>query len=579
MLATSRSAEGAGDYPVAGLLDWMESPRAGRGLYFANDAGGFDLVEFPRLAELVMAAAEEIAAVAARPGGAISLQLPTGPGFVSAFIGSLVAGYTPSPLPPPTFMRNQEHYVAQLTDVIRAADPAAIVSDPAFAEAAAQAAERAGTGFAPVELELSGDGSGFERRAPADLALLQFTSGSSGRPRGVEITWANLESNIRMIRHWLRMRPDDQTVTWLPLYHDMGLIGCLLTPIVNQSDVWIFRPDQFIVNPRRWIECLGTRAVEIAVSPSFGFAYAAKHVRPEHVEDHDFSAWRIAICGAERLDPEALRRFSELLAPRGFRPETFLPAYGLAEATLAVTGVHVPDVPRAVRPDWDGLRFGYELEIEAEAPIDDADTIGDGSGWLVGCGPPLLGAAVEIVDDEGDSLGEDRVGEIAVIADTVARGYQGGDNVGSTSFSPDGLRTGDAGFVHGGELYVVGRIGDALKTRGRAVFVEDLEAKVCAHAGLPKGRVAVLAGTAAGADSLVALVEVDPGGWEEEVGALLARELGPDGVVRVLAGPRGTIQRTSSGKPRRRVLWRQLLEGALEADVVYERANGAARPV
>jgi acyl-CoA synthetase (AMP-forming)/AMP-acid ligase II len=378
-----------------------------------------------------------------------------------------------------------------------------------------------------------------------------------------------------MIRTWLGMRPEDQTASWLPLYHDMGLIGCLLTPLVNQSDVWVFRPEQFILTPLRWLECLGARGVQLTVSPSFGFAYVAKHAPPERLEGLDFSAWRVAICGAERLDPEALRRFAGLLAPYGFRPETFLPAYGLAEATLAVTGVGVDAVPRAVRPRWDTVQLGEPVVVEAEAALTDAEAIGDGSGWLVGCGEPLLDAEVEVVGDDGVALGDDHVGEIVVRSPAVARGYQGGDDVGTSAFGAAGLRTGDAGFLHGGELYVIGRIGDALKVRGRAIFSEDLEARVCAEAGLAKGRVVVLAGLIEGVESLCALVEDPPGDWVGAVASLLERELGPEGDVRVMAGPRGTIQRTSSGKPRRRVLWRELLAGSLDAEVVHRRAPGA----
>ena len=560
-------------YPRAherpGLLDWIEDPRPDAGYHFADDDGGWTFWDYPRIARLAASAARQIEELRSRPAGPVSIVTRTGPEFIAAFVGTLLAGHVPSPLALPVFARDRQRYVDHAASIMRAADPALVVVDEGVQDVLADAATAADLGHSPHTLALDEDDD-TSRRTPAELALLQFTSGSSGRPRGVRVTWENLESNIAMIRGWLEMGPNEQTATWLPLYHDMGLIGCFLTPMVNQSDVWIMRPDQFIADPLRWIDCFGSRGVEIGVGPNFAFAYAAKRLSDEALEGMDFSAWRIAIVGAERLDPAVLGGFAKRLQRHGFRGAgAFLPAYGLAEATLATTGVPHAAMPRAVRPDWDRARFGAELPIAEEAPLSETDRIGAGDGWVVGCGGAHPGVAVEIVDEDGAALPDGYLGEIAVEGLTIADGYEGGGQ-GSTRFEGRRLRTGDAGFTSGGELFVMGRLGDSVKVRGRTVFVEDVEARLATVDGIQKGKCVVLAGTDATRETLVALVEAPPGEWSEGAATILLNEVGRDAVVKVLAGGPGTIERTSSGKPRRRVMWTDLVAGRLDAEVVFD---------
>ena len=444
-----------------------------------------------------------------------------------------------------------------------------------FEEMIEEAAEAAGIPGRVVRIDVGGgsDDAKIAPAAPSELALLQFTSGSSGRPRAVRITWENLESNVAMIRRWLEMGPDDMTATWLPLYHDMGLIGCMITPMVNQSDVWVMRPDQFIRDPVRWLECYGVHGAQLGVAPNFGFGYANKRLADEELERMDFSEWRVAIVGAERLDADVLGRFARRLERRGFRASTFLPAYGLAEATLAVTGVPLDQVPRAARPDWDGARFGEPLAVHETTVLTDGERIASGDGWLVGCGPPHPGVAVTIVDEERRELGERALGEIAVTGPTVGDGYLGDPGV-STCFDGELLLTGDAGFVLDGELYVMGRLGDSLKVRGRTVFIEDVEARIATF-GVAKGKCVVLAGSHAGENRLAALAEMPRGPWVEQAAATLEREGDQSTRVTVLCGEPGAIERTSSGKPRRRVMWQMLVRGELAAEVVYDRPAGS----
>jgi fatty-acyl-CoA synthase len=569
-----------------GLLDWLDAPTPGRGLHFAEDDGGWTFWEYPRLAVVVAEAAERIESERTRDSGPVSIAFPSGPEFVAAFVGSLAAGHTPSPLALPMFMRDPEQYTRHTAAILKATDPALVLAERDLREQLARAAVQAGLAGVPVALELTGTREiVLTRRAPAELALLQFTSGSSRRPRGVRVSWENLEANLAMIRVWLGgEEPDDAGGAWLPLYHDMGLIGTLLLALVNQGDLWILRPDQFIREPLRWLELFGRRKVSLGVAPNFGLAYADRRVSDEQLQGMDFSGWRAVIVAAERLDPALLTRFAHRLAPHGFKPSAFLPAYGLAEGTLAVTGVPLAEIPLAVRPDWANVSLGRRVPVEQCSRIGERDRFGSGAGWLVSCGRPLPEVTIAILDEAGSELPEGHLGEIRVRAPTVALGYMAGEGD-ATRFAPEGLITGDAGLLIGGELYVLGRLGDSLKVRGRTLFVEDIEAQLAVVEGVSRGKVVVLAGADGRRNVLAAVVEAPRGEWVSEVARILDAEVGGAASIEIFASPPGAIQRTSSGKPRRRVMWKELLGASIEGEVVFSTAaprallaNGIADP-
>jgi alkylation response protein AidB-like acyl-CoA dehydrogenase/acyl-CoA synthetase (AMP-forming)/AMP-acid ligase II len=573
-IAATTTAPTAAGLDRRGLIDWLENPTTGHGLHFADDDGGWTFWEYPRLAALVAEAAERVESERVRDCGPISIAIPSGPDFVAAFLGSLVAGHTPSPLALPIFLRDPEKYVRHVAAILETADPALVLAEEYLIEQLTQATEHAGLATAPVTLGATGDREvPLNRREPAELALLQFTSGSSGRPRGVRVTWDNLETNLAQIGGWLQMDEDDSMGTWLPLYHDMGLIGALLWPMVNQKDIWILRPDQFIRDPLRWLELFGRHGVTIGVAPNFGYAYAHRRVTDEQLEGMDFSRWKGTVAAAERLDPEVLTTFAQRLEPHGFSATTFIPAYGLAEGTLAVTGLPLEETARAIRPRWDEMGFGTKVTVEETAFLGDRDRFGSGAGWLVSCGRPLEEVTVSIVDEEGRDLPEGHLGEIKVQGPNVAHGYTGHAG-GSTHFEPDGLISGDAGLIVDGELYVLGRIGDSLKVRGRTLFVEDIEAQLAAADGVSKGKVVVLAGADGERNVLAAVVEATRGAWVHEVQRILEAEVGGEAAIKIVASPPRTIQRTSSGKPRRRVMWKDFIGGSVPGEVVYSTSGG-----
>jgi fatty-acyl-CoA synthase len=550
----------------AGLLDWLDDPETDRGIRFASDEGGWDYATYEELARGARGVASLLAERGLRRGGVVSIVAPTRPSFVTAFFGTLLAGGTPSPLVPPFYFASPDLYVRHTAELLETASEM-VLTDDSLREIVSRAYAAAGLPGNPLIIEQAEALDTFERRPPSDLALLQFTSGSSGSPRGVQVTWDNLTANVEMIRGSIDWRADDIGAGWLPLYHDMGLIGCLVTPVAHQRDIWIMRPDHFVRDPMFWLERFGRYGATLTAAPNFCFAYAAKRLRPEQLEGMDFSAWRAAIIGAERLDPGTLGKFAALLEPYGFRRQVFLPAYGLAEATLAVSIQDPGKVPRVVRPSWTEIRFGQPVPLTGDTQLGDPQ-IGDGAGWLIGCGQPLPGVKVTVADETGRTLPDGMLGELTVKGSTVASGYAGGAESISTSLADGLLRTGDAGFIWDGELFVVGRLGDSIKIRGRTIYAEDIEAKLTALPSVPKGRTIVIPGWRRGEESVTVVTETDPGEWIEPAMQLLRSEIGMETPIRIVTGPVGTIPRTSSGKPRRRLLWQAVVDGTLEGVAV-----------
>jgi fatty-acyl-CoA synthase len=563
-----------------GLLDWVLEPSCQRGLALAQDDGGWAKVSYASLAEQVMRIGAGVVEHRARPQGPVALVLPSGADLAPAFFGALWAGHTPCPIAPPTFLRDSQEYVEHLAGILAVANPSLIVTDPTLIGLVEQAQRRAAL---PAPAQIIDTATLREHDAmptparAAELGLLQFTSGSHGAPCGVEVSRANLEENISMIHQWMRASTDDIGAAWLPLHHDMGLIGCLITLVVNDMELQMMRPEQFIREPLRWLECFGKGGATLNAAPSFAFGYCCKRIAPEQLQGLDFSAWRVAIVGAERVDAAALTEFAELLRPHGFQSTTFLAAYGLAEATLAVSGTNLTDAPRLACVQNSDADDPARVQICARASLSSAPLPPADGSWLVGCGRPLDELNVKIVDDDGNALPEGHIGEVVVRGPTVARGYHRNSQARSTRFADGDLRTGDAGFFDGDELFVLGRMGDSIKLRGRSVYMEDLEARAGQIPGVPRGKVVAFAAADATGATVGVLVEQAPGDWIENLRRLLISQLGEHVVINVLSGERGSILRTTSGKPRRRAMWQAWRQGEIDALQVGLSVNAPTR--
>jgi acyl-CoA synthetase (AMP-forming)/AMP-acid ligase II len=569
MEAGSQLLAAAGTGARPDLLEWLREPHTERGIRFARGTDEWELWTWAELAAAVNDAAARIRESTTATSGVVAIVAPNGPEFIAAFYGALLAGFTPCPLAPPKVIDDAARFRARLRSLLEIARPVALVRTTE----APEVLDSIYDGCPELILTASRTGSAFTPAPPAELGLLQFTSGSSGHPRAVQVSRANLEANVAAILEWTAIDPEaDEALTWLPTYHDMGLIGCTLVPALTSVAIRVLRVEDFVMRPRLWLECLGgpDHSCTMTAAPPFGLGYAMKRVSDEKLEGFDFSRWRLAIVGAERIDAGLLARFLDRFRDRGLSPTMLYPAYGLAEGTLMVTGKRA-GVPRAVRPDWSSVCFGEPVEVEETADLSDREAIGDGAAWLTSCGTCPEGIGLEVVDEDGRPLPEGTLGELTVTGACVARGYLGDEETTRERFTADGVRTADAGFVHEGELYVVGRIANALKVHGRWLFAEDVETGLCATGSLELSRCVVFAGSRPLGDEIVVLAERPPGDWVEAVATQLDA-LVPDPVgVRVLSSKRGTIARTSSGKPQRAFLWSQHLAGELKAETVYVR--------
>ena len=471
---------------------------------------------YSELAERALDLAGGLRALGLRPGERVAIVRPTGPGFYQAFFGALLAGAVPVPLPLPRRFGAREDYVASTRAMLRASGARlALTSERTWS----------GVSEAASELELGARTEVSPRRCPPadvrpeDLALVQFTSGTTSAPKPVGLTHAQLLTNVRaMLAAFVAAHPECEGfehsgVSWLPLYHDMGLVGSVLTAVVHPGPLTLLEPELFVSRPARWLRTISKYGATVSAAPHFAYALAVERVRDGELDGVDLSSWRLALDGAETVTPKILERFLERFAGYGLREEALTPVYGLAEAGLAVT---FSDPLRRFRVVDAGAGHGREL---------------------VSAGKPLAGFEVRI-----------REGRVLVRGPSVVSQYLGQPPM----LDEDGfLDTGDEGFLEDGELYLTGRDRDKIVLRGTNYTPEVFEAPLEHLPGIRPGSVAACGAVADDGDELVILAETAPGGIEvKAIEALLAERTGvvPNRVV--LLEP-GALPRTSSGKIRR----------------------------
>jgi acyl transferase domain-containing protein/acyl-CoA synthetase (AMP-forming)/AMP-acid ligase II/acyl carrier protein/NAD(P)-dependent dehydrogenase (short-subunit alcohol dehydrogenase family) len=520
-------------------------------------------------------------AAAGAGGERALLLLPTGVDFVRAFFGCLYAGVTAVPFYPP----RPRHSNSQLRAVIKDARPVfALTTSEVRGRMVGDESFSALRTIAVDEIGLSDRTSSFASRiSEDDLAYLQYTSGSTRQPRGVTVRHGQLLRHMAMIWRTLEQNEHSVIVSWLPLFHDMGLVGTLLTPLAFGARTILTSPGHFLMKPVRWLQCMSRYRATSTGAPNFAYDLCVERTTPEDRQDLDLSNWTMAFSGAEPVRATTIERFAATFAPCGFRLEAFYPCYGLAEATLLVTGGTKPAPPvisRFTQVSPEDKRVAY------------ATGAGDAEFSLVGCGRSQSNQRVLIVDPDSRATRSDfEVGEIWVAGPTISTRYWNEAEEDSDVFSArttdgDGpfLRTGDLGFLVAGELYVTGRLKNLLIIRGQNHHSHDIEyvIQMC-HPSLAVTRGAVFTVEKNDSEDLVVVQEVARTFRESHAEVIvaairraLAVECGLNAQSIVLVRF-GSIPKTSSGKTMRYLCSEQFRNGQLRTLASFEDVKPAER--
>jgi acyl-CoA synthetase (AMP-forming)/AMP-acid ligase II len=523
-------------------------------------------------------------------GSSVLLAFPPGLDFVKAFFGCLLTGAraVPVPLPNP----RSKNPFGRILNTARACGASTVLTDQAIAAMAAPMGSEL-----PICLKAVTDRVATDWACPRaemnEVAYLQFTSGSTGHPKGVAVSHANAVSNVRVMGQMLRLNSTKPAMVWAPHYHDLCLVGHVLGPVYYGYASTLMSPMEFLVKPVRWLRAMSHYKIANTASPNFGYEYSARRIKPEDCEGLDLSHWIIAGNGGEPVLEQTLEAFIKKFGPYGFRPQTFMPCYGMAESVLFVAGLKSMSEPPKVL-----TLSATDLETHTIRVLADNEP---GGRNVVSCGKPCSGHRVIAVDPVTLTQADpDQVGEMWVQGPSVPSGYWGLPEESAATFegrladTNEGpfLRTGDLGVVADGEIYLTGRLKDLIIIAGRNHYPSDIELTV-QQSGAPVrlGACAAISEPANGAEELVIITEVDerrlpanaqsegPGAesidefWATAVktvrGAVSMRHgLSVRSVVFV--APR-SLEKTSSGKPRRRQYQKLFLKGDLA--VLHEKRS------
>jgi 1-acyl-sn-glycerol-3-phosphate acyltransferase len=507
------------------------------------------------------------------PGEGVALMLPTSLAFFEVFSGILLAGGVPIPIYPPFRASQIEDHLRRQARILDNGRAVLLISD----EQAGLSASILRAGASALRSVFTLDrllalGGSWQPvpTGPQDTALLQYTSGSTGHPKGVVLTHANLLANIRAMGQALKAGSGDVFVSWLPLYHDMGLIGAWMGSLYHGVPLFVMPPQAFLARPSRWLQALHRHRGSLSAAPNFAYEVLATKVPDDELQGLDLSAWRAAANGAEPVHAATLARFAERFRPYGFDPRAMMPMYGLAENGV---GLAFPPLGRGPKIDCIDRRM---LHVDGRAEAVKAGQAPTGM-QVVGCGQPLAGHEIRIVDARGAELPERREGRIEFRGPSATAGYFRNPEATRTLFRDDWLDTGDVGYIAEGEIYLTSRVKDLIIRGGHNIHPYDLEDAVGHLQGIRQGCVAVFgaADPTSSTDRVVVLAEArvsDPArraALREHIAELSIALLGVPADEIVLAEPR-TVLKTSSGKIRRAAC-RTLYEQG--------RLRGASRPV
>lgn len=491
------------------------------------------------------------------PGERIAIVLSTCPEFLDIYFGTLLAGAIPVPLSPPLRLGKLDAYHQSTARMLSAVGARVVVTDERIKRLLGMTILLARPPLGCLcmqDFQLTAPLTTAVRRSSQDIALIQFSSGSTVDPKPVALSHANLIAQLAMIEAMLPACR--RGVSWLPLHHDMGLIGCLLSGIYNGGSLVLIPPEYFLARPALWLRAISRHRAAVSPAPSFAYALCLKRIRDEELENIDLSSWSLALNGAEPVSVGTLDAFAERFGRWGFDAQAFAPVYGLAEATLAITASPRGRTPQSVAIDAEVLAKTRQVQ--------------SGTRRLASVGRVIDGIQLQIRDEQGQVLGDSQQGTIWVRAPSVMRGYYNNPEATAATLVEGWLNTGDLGFMLEGELYVCGRAKDLVIIRGANHAPHEFEECLEGIVGLRQGCAVALGFVPSESENEELLIlaehssdDTHPNLQQAIESAVLSRTGIRPHTVRILAP--GTLPRTTSGKLRRSEALRQFLAGELQA--------------
>jgi fatty-acyl-CoA synthase len=537
-----------------------------RGLNFHDARGSLThAYTYAELREDSLRHARRFVALGINPGDRIALVAETGAEFAACFFGAVYAGAWPVPLPLPTSFGGREAYIDQLSVQLGSCDPALFLYPPELAELGSEAAAKGKfsardwdtlSSIEPASAELPS-------AKPDDIAYLQYSSGSTRFPHGVAVTHEALLANLCAHGKGLQVQDSDRCISWLPWYHDMGLVGCFLSPMSLQFSVDYLKTEDFARRPLAWLDMITRNpGTTISYSPTFGYDICSRRMSSQtRAEDRfDLSRWRIAGNGADMIRPDVMQAFVDSFAPAGFEATAFCPSYGLAEATLAVS----------LMPPGEGIRLELVEENELSGGAPAPDERPRRYRAVVNCGKPVLGMEIEIRGNDGNVLPDRGIGRVYVRGTSVMHSYFRDEESTKAVLSDDGwLDTGDMGYMSSGYIFIVGRAKDMIIINGRNHWPQDIEWAVEQLPGFKSGDIAAFAITGpSGEETPAVLVHCrvsdneERGKLRDEIRERVRAITGITPVVELV--PPRTLPRTSSGKLSRTKARNLYLSGEIQ---------------
>ena len=500
-----------------------------------------------------------LAATGLKKGDTVALVCPENHEFVLTFLGASVGGFVPVPIFPGATFKASDHYVDTLEHIVVASHAKVLVCISKNVDVALKLKDREAT----KDLIILQADKDFEGMAPPftppivtpdDLCFLQFTSGSTNRPKGVMIRHHNLVANTTAFLgpNGLARTPDDVGISWLPLFHDMGLIGFVLGTLIVDLPVVIFQTSTFVRSPRLWLDLITKHRGTITYAPNFAFDLLTKRVTEKDLAAFDLSSLRVAGCGAEPIRPRTLQDFAAKFSRCGFNSKALLPSYGMAESCLAITFHQLGTEIIVDKVDPAGLRKGVALSREGNQQTNASDA--EDAIELVSCGVPFPEHELAIVDEEGKAVAERVVGQILSRGPSVNDGYYENAEATAESFKNGWLYSGDLGYRANGNLFICGRAKDLIILNGANHYPQDIEWVVGDLEGVRRGNVVAFSVMKNGLEALVLAAEGNSGDaarLRTEIARVVQETFGLT-PMHVAICAVGALPKTSSGKAQRR---------------------------